>query len=94
MPRSPRWARIREQGASASDPGPSPTLPRFLVALPPVRDLLLCAKHLFVEPARPLRCYERAPDRGVGGSTVRHSPLLVLRPARRREPTPVVGPGS
>jgi hypothetical protein len=24
-------------------------LPRFLVALPPVRDLLLCAKHLFVE---------------------------------------------
>ena len=22
---------------------------RFLVALPPVRDLLLCAKHLFVE---------------------------------------------
>jgi hypothetical protein len=39
-------ARIREPGA-ASDPGLPHTSPRFLVAFAPMRDLSLCAKHLF-----------------------------------------------
>jgi hypothetical protein len=32
---------------------------RFLVALPPVRDLLLCAKHLFVEATVAIRAGQR-----------------------------------